>query len=196
MRMNRMLVLSVATAACLLTPLPARADGLITPFIGADFGGDAGNCEGVTPCSSKQLAYGVGLGFMVGGVVGFEGEFAYAPHFFGEGGARADNHLLTVMANVIAGVPLGPVRPYVVGGVGVINTDISQSTVGLYNAYTNNSFAVNFGGGLMILFSTHVGVRGDLRYLRTLQNIEFPQFGFDNKSLQFGRGSFGVVLRF
>jgi opacity protein-like surface antigen len=195
MRLNPC-VLVAAIVALALTPRPARADGLIVPFVGADFGGDAGNCEGITPCSSSQLAYGVGIGFMVGGVVGFEGEFAYAPHFFGEGDARGDNHVLTVMANVLAGVPAGPVRPYVVGGVGVINTDISQSSIGLFNAYSNNSFALNFGGGLMILFSAHVGVRGDLRYLRTLQEVDFPQFGFDNKQLQFGRGTVGVVFRF
>jgi hypothetical protein len=71
---------------------PARADGLITPFVGADFGGDAGDCRGVTPCVSKQLTYGVGAGFMVGGMLGLEAEIAYAPRFFGDRRTRADEH--------------------------------------------------------------------------------------------------------
>src|SRR4051812_12996769 len=109
----------VSAIAILIPAAPAHADGLIIPFIGADFGGDAGDCRGVTPCSSKQLTYGVGIGFMVGGVIGFEGEIAHAPKFFGESSARGDNYLLTAMANVLVGVPIGPVRPYAVGGIGV-----------------------------------------------------------------------------
>jgi opacity protein-like surface antigen len=184
-------------AVCLLAaPLPARADGLITPFIGSDFGGDAGNCAELVPCDSSQLSYGLGLGFMVGGVVGFEGEFAYAPHFFGDVSGRPDSSLLTVLANVIAGVPIGAVRPYVVGGIGVIHTNVSQSTLSLTQTLSNNSVALDVGGGLMILFSQHVGVRGDLRYVRTLSDVKFSDLGLTDKQLQWARGSFGVVFRF
>jgi len=196
MRPRLVFIPSILVIAALATARPARADGLITPFIGSDFGGDAGNCATLVPCDSSQLSYGLGLGFMVGGIVGFEGEFAYAPHFFGDVSGRPDNSLLTVMANVIAGVPIGPVRPYVVGGVGVVHTNVSESILDVTQALTNNSFALNAGGGLMILFSQHVGIRGDLRYLRTLEDVEFSQLNLANKKLQFGRGSFGVVFRF
>src|SRR5689334_1524545 len=97
---------AAAAAVIVLAPAPARADGLIMPFFGVDFGGDAGDCRGITPCSSRQGSYGLGLGFMVGGVLGFEAELAHAPHFFGEGGARGDNSVTTAMANLMAGVPL------------------------------------------------------------------------------------------
>jgi opacity protein-like surface antigen len=196
MRAGYVCILSFAIAGTLLAPRPARADGLIMPFVGADFGGNAGNCSGVTPCESRQLSYGVGIGFMVGGVVGFEGEIAHAPRFFGEGGARADNYLLSVMANLLVGVPIGPVRPYGVFGIGVLHTDVNRSDIGLYDAYTNNSVALQAGGGLMVLFARHVGVRGDLRYARTLQNLTLPQFDLADKSLEFWRGAFGVVFRF
>lgn len=188
--------LSVATIATVLMPLPARADGLITPFVGADFGGDAANCPSAIPCSSNQLSYGIGLGFMVGGVVGIEAEVADAPHFFGEGSGLGDSHVLTAMGSVLVGVPLGAVRPYVTGGFGLVHTGISQSTIGLYNAYTNNSFAFQAGGGLIGMFSQHVGLRGDLRYLRTLQDLNFTEFNLDSKQLSFWRGAFGVVFRF
>ena len=198
MRVRHLPYLSFALLAALLTPRPARADGLIIPFIGADFGGDAGDCAKAVPCSTNQMSYGLGLGFMVGGVVGFEGEIAHAPHFFGEASERGGNSVLTIMANVLVGVPLGPVRPYAAAGVGVIHTDISKSNVGLYDAFSNNSFALEVGGGLIGMFSQHVGVRGDLRYLRTLQDLEFSDTHFDlnNKALEFWRGSLGVVFRF
>jgi opacity protein-like surface antigen len=196
MRPRLALIPWIVVIAALATSRPASADGLITPFIGSDFGGDAGNCAELVPCESSQLSYGLGLGFMVGGVVGFEGEFAYSPHFFGDVSGRPDNSLLTVMANVIAGVPLGAVRPYVVGGVGVLHTNVSQSTLNVTQALTNNSFALDVGGGLMILFSQHVGIRGDLRWFRTLQDVEFSDLNLANKKIDYARGSFGVVLRF
>jgi opacity protein-like surface antigen len=180
----------------LLMPQPARADGLITPFIGGDFGGDAGDCARLVPCKSNQFTYGLGLGFMIGGVVGFEAEVANAPHFFGDVSDRASNQVLTVMANVIAGVPIGAFRPYATGGIGVLHSDISQSTGAVSRALTNNSLALDVGGGLIVLFSHHVGVRGDLRYVRTLQDIAFQQLDLTNKQLQYARGSVGVVLRF
>jgi hypothetical protein len=88
------------------------------------------------------------------------------------------------------------VRPYAVGGVGVLHTDINASTTGLYNAFTNNAFAFDAGGGLMVFFADHVGVRGDLRYVRTFDKIQFAPLQLNNVALQFWRGSIGLTLRF
>jgi opacity protein-like surface antigen len=132
---------------------------------------------------------------MAAGVLGLEGDIAYAPHFFGEKSERGDNYVLTTMANVLVGIPLGPVRPYAVGGLGLIHTDISQSPVGAYQALSNNSFAMNVGGGLLAMFARHVGVRGDLRYLRTLQSLDLP-LQLQQQHLEFWRGSVGLALRF
>jgi opacity protein-like surface antigen len=185
-----------AIALLLTTSATARADGLFTPFWGWDFGGDAGDCRSLTPCDPKQTTFGASLGFMVGGIFGLEGDFGYAPHFFGEGNALSDNHVLTFMGNVLIGAPIGPVRPYAVGGVGVVHTDINASTVGLYNAFTNNALAFDVGGGLMVFFSDHVGVRGDLRYMRTFDTIQFAPLQLNNVALQFWRGTLGLSLKF
>ena len=85
---------------------------------------------------------------------------------------------------------------FMVGGIGVVHTDISASSVGLYNAFTNNAFAFDAGGGLMVFFSDHVGVRGDLRYVRTFDKIQFAPLQLNNAALQFGRGTIGLTLRF
>jgi opacity protein-like surface antigen len=189
--------LALIAAVTLSVPASARADGLITPFVGSDFGGDAGNCAELVPCSTNQLAYGLGLGFMVGGVIGFEGEFAYAPHFFGDvNSSRSDNSLLTMMGDVIAGIPIKAVRPYAVGGLGLLHTNVSQSLSNVTQTLNNNSLAFDAGGGLMILFSSHVGVRGDLRYVRTLSDVKLSELGLANRQLQWGRGYLGVVFRF
>jgi len=182
----------------LATATRARADGLIVPFFGANFGGDAADCAEAVPCSRSPLTYGLGLGFMVGGVVGLEGEIAHAPHFFGEAAERGDNYVLTAMANVLVGIPIKAVRPYAVGGIGLVHTDISKSSSGLYDALSDNRLALEVGGGLIGMFSQYVGIRGDLRYVRTLEEIHFPatQFDLNDRHLEFWRGSVGVVFRF
>jgi opacity protein-like surface antigen len=194
--MRKICLLAAMIVAVLGSARPARADGFIIPFVGADFSGDSGSCRTITPCSPKQLVYGGDVGFMVGGLLGVEGDFAYAPHFFGEGSGLSDNYVATAMVNARVGIPAGPVRPYVVGGIGVIHTDVSQSTVGLYNAITNNDIAFDVGGGLMVFFGAHVGVQGDVRYMRTFNKLSITPLDLNNAALEFGRGTIGLVLRF
>jgi opacity protein-like surface antigen len=188
--------LLLALGLLLTASATARADGLFTPFWGWDFAGDAGSCRSLVPCDPKQTTFGASLGFMIGGIFGLEGDFGYAPHFFGEGTALSDNHVLTFMGNLLVGAPIGPVRPYAVGGIGVLHTDINASTVGLYNAFTNNAIAFDVGGGVMVFFADHVGARGDLRYVRTFDKIQFAPLQLNNVALQFWRGSIGLTLRF
>jgi opacity protein-like surface antigen len=187
------LAASIATLSLLIVPAHAHADGLLVPFIGSDFGGDAGQCNGLTDCSTKQLTYGLSFGFMAGGVFGFETEIAHAPHFFGDA-PTGSNYVFTGMVNLLVGIPIGPVRPYFAGGVGVIHTDVSASST--FAGFGDNSFGFNTGGGLYGFFSQHVGLRGDIRYVRTLQNINFPQFGIGSRNVDFWRGSLGVAFRF
>src|SRR5438105_785754 len=106
-------------ALALATATPARAQGFISPLIGFNFGGDAA-CPKVTGCEDKRLNAGVGLGVM-GGVLGFEEEFAYAKDFFGKAPTLSSS-VLTVMTNVMFVPNIGPIRPYGVAGLGLIKT--------------------------------------------------------------------------
>ena len=72
--------------------------------------------------------------------------------------------------NAIVGVPIGgthgaSIRPYVVGGVGLIRTNV-QDAAALFDVNTKNDFGFDVGGGVMGFFSTNVGLRGDVRYFR------------------------------
>ena len=76
--------------------------------------------------------------------------------------------------------------PITLGGGGTIAT-VSSS---------NNDFGWNAGAGLMGYFSDHVGLRGDVRYLRTLQNnSNGAAISFDPGDFHFWRASIGIVLR-
>src|SRR5512133_7922 len=104
---------------------PARAQGYFAPFVGFDFGGDAGKCPaGAVPnplnCSTNRTAYGFAAGALSHGTLGAEVDFGYAPHFFGDEPALGGNSVLTFMGNIVVGIPAGPVHPYVAGGIGLI----------------------------------------------------------------------------
>ena len=157
----------VAVMAC--APADARAQGFISPFIGFDFGGDSG-CAAASDCEDKNSNIGVAFGSM-GTVFGFEAEFAYAREFFGDTPTR-DSNVLTFMTNVMIGPKIGPVRPYVVGGVGLVKSHVELTGPSLFES-DNNSFGWDMGGGLMLFFGEHVGVRGDLRWFSTFENHSF-----------------------
>jgi opacity protein-like surface antigen len=173
----------------------ARAQGFVSPFIGYDFGGDS-SCPQVTGCEDKRLNLGVGLGVM-GNVFGFEEEFAYAKDFFGTAPLLSSS-VLTVMSNLMIIPNVGPVRPYLTGGLGLIKTHVDLNTLGTVFSADNNNFGWNVGGGVMVLFNKHVGVRGDIRYFHAFQTFEVGpiNLGLAGEKLDFGRASAAFVAKF
>lgn len=173
----------------------ASAQGFVSPFIGYDFGGDS-SCPQVTGCEDKKINLGVGLGVM-GNVFGFEEEFAYAKDFFGTA-PQFSSSVLTVMSNLMIVPNIGPVRPYVTGGLGLIKTHVDLNSLGTVFTADNNNFGWNVGGGLMVLFTSHIGVRGDIRYFHSFQNFEVGPINLSlaGEKLDFGRASAAFVARF
>jgi opacity protein-like surface antigen len=171
---------------------PALAQGFIAPLIGFDFGGDA-TCPTITGCTNKKLNAGVALGSM-GKVLGFEEEFAYAKNFFGEAPGLSSS-VLTLMSNVMLIPRIGPVRPYALGGIGLLKTHVEFTPSSLITT-DNNGLAWDLGGGVMALVSKHVGVRGDLRYFHAFQNLGVIGFTLNGSKLDFGRASAAIVFTF
>ena len=91
----------------------AEADVLITPFVGATFGGDT---------TEQQDTYGISLAGMAGGIFGFEFDIGQTGRVFGDDATFSDGALMTAMGNVLIGAPLGPVRPFVAAGLGLIRS--------------------------------------------------------------------------
>ena len=105
------------------------------------------------------------------------------------------------MGNLVLGVPVGGqtgggVRPYVVGGAGLLRSNISGST--FFNDLTSNDFGIDLGGGVHGYFNDHVGLRGDLRYFRLLQDNEPAADDLDLglADFNFWRATIGVTFRF
>jgi len=192
-RYSHIRALGVLVAACLLVPAATtQAQGFISPLVGYNFGGDSG-CPNVTNCSDKRLNVGVGLGVM-GDLFGFEEEFAYANNFFGEAPAYSSS-VLTLMTNVMVVPKLSPVRPYALVGVGLIKTHVDPTAASLLSS-DNNNFGWDLGGGVMVLFGEHVGVRGDIRYFHSFQDLNLLGLTISDSKLDFGRASAALVLTF
>jgi opacity protein-like surface antigen len=204
-------ILTTGVLALMLSafaPAKASADWLFTPFIGMNFGGSATFNDAFGDFDDefeKRVDFGASLAFMGGGIAGFEIDFGYSPNFFEstEGDADfeyGDNNLTTLMANVVLGAPIGGqsgggIRPYASGGVGIIRSRIGDAE-DLFDI-TSNDWGFNVGAGVTGFFSDKVGLRGDVRYFRSLQDNE-PDDEFDVAlgSLRFWRGSVGVTFRF
>jgi hypothetical protein len=178
------------------TPAAARADGMIVPFVGVNFAGNSGQ-EISDAIDAQRVDWGVSLAYMGGGVLGIEADIGYSPDFFGKTDLGGSS-VLAATGNLLIGIPIGGqtgvgVRPYALAGLGVIRSKVDA--FGDIPSLDNSELSWDFGGGVMFFFGTHVGLRGDLRYFRTFGDVEFdivdrPQ------TLEFGRASAGLILRF
>jgi opacity protein-like surface antigen len=195
---GRTLALLALTAA-ILTPARAQADVLLIPFFGVNFGGDAGK-DLSDAFDSNQFNWGVSFAAMGAGVFGVEGDIGYSPDFFGKTDAGG-SHVLTVMGNLVLGIPFGGqrgfgVRPYGLVGMGLMRSSVKFG--GAVGEVDENKFAWDFGGGVIIFFGTNFGIRGDVRYFRTFEALDI--LGIDIAEspgkLDYTRGTFGFVFRF
>jgi len=105
-----------------------------------------------------------------------------------------DTSVLTLFGNVILGPRFGFVRPFVLGGVGLIKSHVELNTGSLLDS--SNNFGWDFGGGLMFMFGDHVGVRGDLRRFQSFQDQSILGFSLAEEKLKFNRATAGLVLGF
>ena len=185
----------LAALALVLSPVSARADWLFTPHIGSSFGGDASGNE--------HLTYGATIGWMGAGVFGWDAEFAFTPEFFEPGDDDIDlfdsSNATTFMVNAIIGAPVGGTtgggfRPYFSGGVGLLQTNVTDAET-LFEV-NNSEFGFNVGGGAMGFVSDHVGFRGDIRYYRAFVDPEEDnEFDFAIGQFDYWRGTVGVTFR-
>jgi opacity protein-like surface antigen len=191
----------IAALALALSPASARADWLFTPNIGAGFGMNSGDAAG----GGEHLTYGVSLGWMGAGIIGWEADLAYTPEFF-EGDDddvdvlnTGDSNVTSVMGNILVGIPIGGqtgggVRPYFAGGAGLLQTRVEDADAVF--EIDNNDFGINLGGGVMGFMTDNVGFRGDIRYFRGFGEDEGnDQVDIDLSDFDFWRGTVGVTFR-
>ena len=199
---------SIVAVAMAAAPRNASADWTLTPFVGWNFSGSA-STNGATAGASfsnkfeKKIDYGASLMATGAGPFGFEVDFGYSPNFFENSVSTSgfeftnDSNVTTLMGNLVIGSNKGGVRPYVVGGVGLIRTNVDD--IGnLFDVSTKNDFGLDVGGGVMGFFSNNVGIRGDIRYFRGFRGTSDSDnvTGLTISDFKFWRGSLGVTFKF
>ena len=191
--------IGTALVVIMLAAVPARADTLLMPFFGVNFGGDSGQ-EFSDAFDASQYSGGVSIAFMGGGVFGIEGDIGYSPDFYGKTDLGGSN-VLTATGNLVIGIPFGGqqgfgIRPYGVVGAGLLK---STSDFGTGVADINeNDLTWSAGGGVFLFFGTRTGIRFDVRYFKTFDDLEILGVSIAESpgKVDFTRASLGFVLRF
>jgi len=180
----------------------ARADWLFTPFIGTRFGLDTSYIllePGAT--DGAKLIFGGSAALLSSGIFGVEADYGYAPHFFesdNRAGAFSGSNVNTLMGSVIFAVPLGvtreSLRPYAIGGLGLMHAAAKDAVLDLVT-FDDNFVGYNAGGGAIGLISPRTGFRFEIRHFRSLQNRPNELTGESGARLGFWRATVGVVIR-
>jgi opacity protein-like surface antigen len=212
MRKTILLTLLLALAAA----SPARADWLLTPYIGGVFGGASNQFtfNDTDDEFEQRMNFGLSFGYYSKGIFGIEVDYSAAPNFFQYTGGTnnfdlldLDSSVQTLMGNVVLALPVGgpdgPFRPYVTAGLGTIRTQL-RSESDVFDDLTSNDSGYNFGAGAHLLAAGRVGIRADVRYFRGFEAIDDedpvdnPLFDqpFADEVFNFWRGTIGVTFRF
>lgn len=200
MRASRLLAAIVAAAAA-LTPAPARADVFVSPFLGVKFRGATNQLDLDESNGVRETKSAVGIS----GVVvtddgpGLEIDIAHQSRFF-EG---ADDSLVTrsgvttLSANVMLAAPIAwtreSLRPFAVAGLGWMHA-ASNDQISL-NPIKNDYLGLTMGVGAVGFLTDVVGLRFDLRYLKSVSSADTAELTGRVARLSFWRATIGVVFR-
>jgi opacity protein-like surface antigen len=173
----------------------AHGQGYLSVSRGYTYGGVAGECPSVwNDCPNRPTGWGLGFG-KVGKVFGFEQEYAWTSDFFpNTGGDLEGSKVTTLMTNILAGVPLGPVRAFGVFGVGLTKTKLEYAATGVPD-FSDTSWGWDYGAGVIVLLPAHLGLRIDYRRFSTSSEVPYVSpGGRNNISFEFSRATIGIVL--
>ena len=193
-------VLFLGVCATLVPAAPARADWLITPFIGTTFGIRTAFLDFADAASTRHLMWGVGGTWLSGGIIGFEGEYAHAPRFFQEDETDVviESQVTTFSGHFILAAPLAvtgdSLRPFVLAGLGLVHSNIQDQLN--FAARNDNSLGMQLGGGALGFVSNRAALRFDLRYIRTLSRALNQITAEREAKLSFWRAAIGVSIRY
>lgn len=201
--MNRLpRVFFFASVLLVASPRAARADFFVIPFAGMKFGGSTSIVDLESAAGNNKLVLGVAALKIDNRVIGFEAEFGNIAGFFGNEEVAAIRPLVkpgsyvndltgSLVFSLPPGATGGGLRPYAVVGGGLIHAETLDLIEVLQVRRTMP--AINLGAGAIGLVTTNVGVRFDVRHLRSLSTD--PPLGGAGRSISYTRFTIGLMLR-
>jgi hypothetical protein len=183
---------------------PARAqDLLFIPYLGFTFAGGSSLFADLEQGSGESAsALGGSVSVIGAGILGVEADIGYVPGFFERGEREIvvpGSFVTSLTGSVVITLPLAitreSLRPYLVAGGGLIRAEARdiQSQFPIRSTMP----AIDLGGGAVGFLSNTVGVRFDLRYIRSLgQGDDALAMADVGARVRFWRGSVGLVLKY
>jgi hypothetical protein len=192
MLIQRRILIFTVSALILCAATPARAQTFISPMVGVNFGGVSG-CPAITDCTDQQRTISLSVG-RFGSIFAAEAEAASTPDFFGDSPELSSN-VLTLMGNVMLAPKVGPVRPYLLVGAGMMKTRFELRAS---NVLSLNDTALGYaaGGGIFVFFGDHVGLRGDVRYFHSFPDVTIVGITLPSEKLNYSRVGAAIVFQF
>jgi hypothetical protein len=192
--------------AIFVTALPsaARADFFIVPFAGMKFGGDTSIVDLELAAGKKKFALGIGARFVDDRVLGYEIEFGNVAGYFENEDVRLEiggplvkngSYVNDLTGSLVLSLPPrftgGGLRPYAVIGGGLIHAASEDYFNVIKVRRTVPAF--NVGVGAVGMFTDNVGVRFDVRHLRSFASD--PPSGGVGHSISYSRFTIALLLR-
>jgi hypothetical protein len=183
-------------------PATARADFFVIPFAGIKFGGSTSIVDLELAAGKKKLVLGIAALKIDDRVIGFEAEFGNIAGFFNNEKEAGDEPLVqtgsyvndltgSVVLSLPPGATRGGLRPYAVVGGGLIHA--ASLDLARVLQVRRTVPAINLGFGAIGLITNNVGVRFDVRHLRSLATD--PPIGSVSRSINYSRLTIGLLLR-
>jgi hypothetical protein len=192
-------VAALASACLAASASAARADFILTPFVGKTF---AAQSTVFTSASVDKQRWVIGASgtWLSDNILGAEVDFGYVPRFFEDpaGLVKSGSNAISLIGNVLVAVPVSvsreSLRPYVSLGMGMVHAGAEDSLA--FSTVDRNLLAVSVGGGAIGFLNRRVGVRFDLRRIRSTSTTLSNSTLLSEPRLGFWRATIGVAIRY
>ena len=200
--MTRLRTLLLTLVSLVAIPSVASADIFVIPFMGVKFGGGTSIVDLELAAGENTFTLGVSALRLGQGVVCVEADFANIPRYFEKGERpliKPGSYVSDLSGSLVLALPPGftggGLRPYAVVGAGLIHAE-SADFLEIFQVRRTVP-AVNVGLGAIGLISNSVGVRFDVRHLRSLSSDDDSQpLGLVGRRISYSRFTLGLLLRF
>ncbi len=202
MRSTRLLTAVLVGWFALAAPATAAADIFVSPFLGVKFRGTTNELDLDRDAGARDTKTAIGISGVVFSDrgVGLEIELAHQPRFFerkGDTGLVTRSGVTTLGGNVLLSLPLSvtreSLRPYAVAGLGWMHAS-AKDGIG-FNDFSNDFLGLTLGVGAVGFLTDVVGLRFDLRHLKSVSSSDTTALSGELAKLSFWRATVGVVFR-
>jgi hypothetical protein len=202
LRLKRM-IWFLMSALLLAIPHNASAELFAVPFMGIKFGGGTSIVDLEFAADKTKFTVGGAIMNIDEGLLGYEASFGYVLGYF-EGGDREFDPLVAPGSFVIDGTASAilsapprwtgyGLRPYAQVGAGLVHAQATDTILRVFQVRRTVP-VITVGVGAVGLFTNNVGVRFDVRYLRSLTTDD-GSLRTVGRRISFSRFTVGLFLR-